>query len=63
MKPAHRQEGVAAALFDRVEAWARDRDCEHVAVSAHVNNDAAVAMYDERFERKFVSYRGRLDRE
>ena len=63
VKPAHRRDGVAAALFDRVEAWARDRDCEHVAVSAHVDNAAAVAMYDERFERTFVSYRGRLDGE
>ena len=63
VKPAHRREGVAAALFDRVEAWARGRGCEHVAVSAHVDNAAAVAMYDERFERKFVSYRGRLDGE
>jgi GNAT superfamily N-acetyltransferase len=63
VKPAHRREGVAAGLFDRVEAWARDRGCERVAVSAHVDNDAAVEMYDERFERTFVSYRGRLDGE
>ena len=63
VKPAHRRDGVAAALFDRVEAWARYRGCERVAVSAHVENDAAVAMYDERFERTFVSYRGRLDGE
>ena len=63
VKPANRRVGVAAALFDRVEAWARDRGCERVAVSAHVDNDAAVEMYDERFERKFVSYRGRLEGE
>lgn len=63
VKPANRRAGVAAALFDRVEAWARDRDCERIAVSAHVDNDAAVAMYDERFERTFVSYRGQLDGE
>jgi GNAT superfamily N-acetyltransferase len=63
VKPANRRVGVAAALFDRVEAWARDRDCERVAVSAHVDNDVAIEMYDERFERKFVSYRGRLEGE
>jgi GNAT superfamily N-acetyltransferase len=63
VKPEHRREGLASRLFDRFEAWAADRGCEHVGVSAHVDNAAAVEMYDERFERKYVSYRGRLDHE
>lgn len=62
VKPEYRREGLASRLFDRIEAWAADRDCEYVGVSAHVDNDAAVEMYDERFERKYVSYRGRIDR-
>jgi GNAT superfamily N-acetyltransferase len=63
VKPAFRREGLASRLFDAVEEWAADRGCEHVGVSAHVNNDAAVELYDERFERKYISYRGRIDRE
>lgn len=57
VKPAFRREGVASALFDRIEDWAATRDCEHLGVSAHVDNEAAVGMYDDDFERKYVSYR------
>jgi len=57
----HRREGVASALFDRIADWARAEGCEFLGVSAHVDNDAAVAMYDDAFERKYVSYRRRLD--
>ncbi|WP_232701040.1 GNAT family N-acetyltransferase [Halobacterium wangiae] len=60
VKPAFRREGVASALFDRIEAWARERDCEYLGVSAHVDNEAAVEMYDDAFERKYVSYRRRI---
>ncbi|AHG05204.1 hypothetical protein HALDL1_06180 [Halobacterium sp. DL1] len=57
VKPEFRREGVASALFERIEAWARERDCEYLGVSAHVDNEAAVEMYDDAFERKYVSYR------
>ncbi|WP_336034573.1 GNAT family N-acetyltransferase [Halobacterium yunchengense] len=57
VKPDYRREGVASALFERIEAWARERDCEYLGVSAHVDNEAAVAMYDDAFERKYLSYR------
>ncbi|WP_232687563.1 GNAT family N-acetyltransferase [Halobacterium zhouii] len=57
VKPDYRLEGVASALFDRIEEWARERGCEYMGVSAHVDNAAAVEMYDDAFERKYVSYR------
>ncbi|MFC3478510.1 GNAT family N-acetyltransferase [Halobacterium litoreum] len=56
----HRREGVASALFDRIADWARAEGCEFLGVSAHVDNDAAVEMYDDAFERTYVSYRRRL---
>ena len=60
VKPDYRREGVASALFDRIEEWATERGCEYIGVSAHVDNDAAVEMYDDTFERKYISYRRRL---
>jgi GNAT superfamily N-acetyltransferase len=63
VKPEYRREGLASRLFDRIEDWAADRGCEHVGVSAHVDNEAAVELYDDRFERKYVSYRGRVGEE
>lgn len=63
VKPGYRRAGIATALFERVEDWARDRGCEYLGVSVHVDNDAAVELYDEAFERKFLSYRRRIDDE
>ncbi|MFB6071840.1 MAG: N-acetyltransferase family protein [Halobacterium sp.] len=61
VKEDYRRRGVATALFDRIEAWAADEGCEYLGVSAHVDNDAAVSMYDDAFERKFLSYRRPVD--
>ncbi|CQH49884.1 GNAT family acetyltransferase [Halobacterium hubeiense] len=60
VKPALRRDGLADRLLDRFEAWAAEWGCEHVGVSAHVENGAALALYDDRYERTYVSYRGRL---
>lgn len=60
VKPAFRRDGLAGRLLDRFEAWAAERGCEYVGVSAHVENGAALALYDDRYERTYVSYRGRL---
>ncbi len=61
VKPERRREGVARALLDRVEAWAADRGCEHVGVTVHADNEAARALYADRYELTFESYRGRLE--
>jgi GNAT superfamily N-acetyltransferase len=63
VKPAYRRDGLASRRLDRIEAWAADRGCEFVGVSAHVANDPVVELYDDRFERTYVSYRGRIDDE
>lgn len=41
-----RGEGVGAALLDAVEDWARERDCEYVALAVRDGNDAASAFYE-----------------
>ena len=61
VKPGHRRQGIAAALLDRVEDWAADRGCEHVGVTVHAENEAARALYADRYELTFRSYRARLD--
>lgn len=63
VKSAYRRDGLASRLLDRIEAWAEEQGCEYVGVSAHVANDPAVALYDDRFERTYVSYRGRISDE
>lgn len=59
--PAARREGVAEGLLERIERWADDRGCEYVGVTVHVDNDAARALYEDRYDRTFYSYRRRLD--
>lgn len=44
----HRGEGVATALMDRAEAWARDRGCEYVTLSVNEGNEAAQDLYESR---------------
>lgn len=59
--PDRRREGVASRLLDRMEAWGRERGCEHARLAVHVDNDAARAFYETRgFEPKFDSLRREL---
>jgi ribosomal protein S18 acetylase RimI-like enzyme len=44
---AHRNEGHGTAVLERVEAMARDRDCDHLKVSCEWGNEAARRFYRE----------------
>lgn len=43
---AHRGEGHGAALVADLVDWARDRDCEHLALACVPDNGEALAFYD-----------------
>ena len=56
-----RREGIAGDLLDRMADWAESRGCERLSLSVHVDNDAALAFYENHgFEPKFHSLRKRL---
>ncbi|WP_226021706.1 GNAT family N-acetyltransferase [Halomicrobium salinisoli] len=44
---AHRNRGHGAALLAWIEAWARERDCEYVALACVAGNDEALAFYED----------------
>lgn len=44
---ASRREGVATALLERQEAWAREHDCVHMTLSVPAGDDPARALYEE----------------
>jgi len=46
--PDYRGNGIAGDLLDRAEAWAADRDCEHVTLSVNVDNETARRVYESR---------------
>lgn len=46
--PDHRGGGVATALLDAAEAWARERGCERVELSVNRKNESARALYESR---------------
>lgn len=48
VSPDVRGSGVATALMDRAESWARARDCEYVTLSVTERNETARAVYDSR---------------
>ena len=41
-----RSEGFGRELLDWLAAWARERDCETLALACHGDNDAARAFYE-----------------
>lgn len=43
-----RRAGVASALLDRVEEWARRRNCVRLGLNVDVENRAARALYEQR---------------
>lgn len=44
---AYRRDGVATTLLERLEAWAREHDCEHMTLSVPAGDDPARALYEE----------------
>ena len=46
--PAARGAGIGTALMDAVEAWARERDIEHLSVSVRAANEGARRLYERR---------------
>jgi len=45
---AHQREGHGESLLAHVESWARERDCEYVALALVDGNDAAGQFYREQ---------------
>ncbi len=43
--PAHRREGVGAALLREAERWGRSRGCSYVTLTVDAANEAAQALY------------------
>ncbi|MFC7166532.1 GNAT family N-acetyltransferase [Halospeciosus flavus] len=46
--PDHRGAGVATALLDAAESWAREEGCERVTLSVNRENESARALYESR---------------
>ena len=44
---AHRGEGYGSELIEFVERWARERDCEYVALALVEGNDDAERFYED----------------
>lgn len=57
----YRRQGVATALIDRIEQWARTRSCDYLGVAVHVDNEAARRLYEREFTPKLRSYRRRIE--
>ena len=58
VRPEHRREGIASALFERFEEWAADRGAEYVGLSVHVDREPAREFYADRgYEVKFHTLR------
>ena len=43
---AHRSEGYGSEILAFVEGWARERDCEYVALALRSGNDGAQQFYE-----------------
>lgn len=43
-----RRDGYGTELLDAVESWARERDCEYVALALRAGNDSAGQFYREQ---------------
>lgn len=42
-----RQQGIASALLDAIEAWGNEREYETVSLTVNANNHAAKAFYED----------------
>jgi GNAT superfamily N-acetyltransferase len=62
VRPDERGGGVGSTLLDRLEAWGRDRDCEHATLAVHPANEAATELYEAAgYETKRRTLVRRLD--
>jgi GNAT superfamily N-acetyltransferase len=52
---AHRGQGFGAELLSFVESWARERDCEYVALAVVDDNDAALEFYENEGMEQWAS--------
>lgn len=43
---AHRSEGYGSEVLDRIARWARQRDCEYVALANRLGNEDALRFYE-----------------
>jgi len=43
---AHRNDGIASALIERVERWAEAVDAERVTIAVNADNEPAKALYE-----------------
>lgn len=48
VRPGWRQQGIASALLDEIEAWGDDWDYDTISLSVHPDNHAAKALYEKR---------------
>jgi GNAT superfamily N-acetyltransferase len=47
VEASRRREGHGAALLAGLKRWARERDCEYLALATPLDNEAALAFYDD----------------
>lgn len=46
--PSHRRRGIATALLNLGEAWARQRSDRQIGLQVYAHNEAAIALYQQR---------------
>jgi GNAT superfamily N-acetyltransferase len=47
VRPEWRQQGIASALLDAIEAWGNEQEYETVSLTVNANNHAARAFYED----------------
>jgi GNAT superfamily N-acetyltransferase len=47
VRPEWRQQGIASALLDAIEAWGDERKYETISLTVNANNHAAKAFYED----------------
>lgn len=61
VKEAHRRQGIASALVDQVEQWAKEMNCEYLGVTVHAANENAKTLYEDKLDLKYLSYRQKIE--
>lgn len=61
VKKDYRRQGIASSLIERVEEWAKTKDCEALGVTAHKENEEARNLYKGEYDLKFLSYRRKIE--
>lgn len=52
----YRRNGIETSLIERVEEWAKANGCDTLGISVHTNNEEARKLYEQDFDRTFLSY-------